>query len=71
MGLAIKLENMTTADKISTMEYLWEDLCRHADETLSPPWHGDILAQRNEAVTVAEARFVDWDEAKKKIRESL
>lgn len=71
MSVAIKLEQMTIADKISTMEYLWDDLCRHASETLSPAWHGDLLAQREEAVTVGEAHFLDWDQAKKKIRESL
>ena len=71
MGVALKLEQMTIADKISTMEYLWDDLCRHASETLSPTWHGDILAQREERITVGEAQFIDWDQAKKKIRESL
>ena len=71
MSVAIKLEQMTTADKISTMEYLWDDLCRKASETLSPAWHGDLLAQREEAVTVGEAQFLDWEQAKKKIRESI
>ena len=71
MGVALKLEQMTIADKISTMEYLWDDLCRHASETLSPTWHGDILAQREETITVGEAQFIDWDQAKEKIRESL
>ena len=69
--VAIKLDQMTTADKISTMEYLWDDLCRHASESLSPAWHGDILAQREESVTVGEAQFLDWEQAKKKIRESI
>ena len=71
MGVAIKLENLTTAEKISVMERLWDDLCQNAGETLSPPWHGDVLTQRDEAVTVGEARFIDWEDAKKKIRESL
>jgi hypothetical protein len=71
MGVAIKLENLTTAEKISVMERLWEDLCRNAGEMLSPAWHGDVLAQREEAVTVSEACFLDWEDAKKKIRESL
>lgn len=71
MSVAIKLEEMTTADKISTMEYLWDDLCRHAGEILSPDWHKDLLVQRDEAVTVGEATFLDWELAKKKIRETL
>lgn len=71
MSVAIKLEQMTIADKISTMEYLWDDLCRHAGESLSPSWHGDLLVQREDAVTIGEAQFLDWEQAKKKIRESL
>lgn len=57
MSVAIKLEQMTMADKISTMEYLWDDLCRHASESLSPAWHGELLMQREEAVSVGEAQF--------------
>lgn len=34
MGEAIKLENLTTVEKISVMELLWEDLCCNASETL-------------------------------------
>ncbi len=71
MGVATKFEDLTTAEKIGVMERLWDDLCRNASGTLSPPWHGDLLAQRNDAVTVGEARFVDWEDAKKKIRESI
>lgn len=71
MGVAIKLENLTTVEKISVMERLWEDLCLNASETLSPAWHGDVLVQREETVLVGEACFVDWEDAKKKIRESL
>jgi Putative addiction module component len=71
MSVAIKLEQMTTADKISAMEYLWDDLCRHASESLSPAWHNDLLVQREDAVTVGESQFLDWEQAKKKIRESL
>jgi hypothetical protein len=71
MSVAIKLEQMTVADKISTMEYLWDDLSRHASESLSPAWHVDLLMQREEGVSVGEAQFLDWEQAKKKIRESL
>ena len=46
---------LTTAEKISAMEYLWDDLCRHASKALSPAWHGDVLAEREEAVTAGEA----------------
>jgi hypothetical protein len=55
MGVAIELDNLTTVEKIRVMESLWEDLCRNASETLSPSWHADVLAQREEAASVGEA----------------
>jgi hypothetical protein len=66
-----KLDDLTIEEKISVMEYLWDDLCRHADETLSPSWHGDVLSQREDLVARGESKFIDWHEAKKKIREAL
>lgn len=71
MGLAEKLHNLTTVEKISAMEYLWDDLCRQASKALSPAWHEEVLAEREAAVTAGEAGFMDWEDAKKKIRESL
>lgn len=71
MSVIINVEQMTTVDKIRAMECFWDDLCRHAEESLSPPWHGDILSERDNSITVGEAQFIDWEQAKKKIRESL
>ena len=71
MRLASKLDDLTTSEKISVMEYLWDDLCRRAGKSLSPSWHGEVLAEREETVVNGEANFIDWDDAKKKIRESL
>jgi hypothetical protein len=66
-----KLDDLTIEEKISVMEYLWDDLCRHADKTLSPAWHGDVLSEREESLTRGDAQFIDWEDAKKKIREAL
>lgn len=71
MNTAIKLENMTTADKIRTMEDLWDDLCRHAEDLPSPAWHLDLLEGREQNILAGESRFEDWATAKKAIRDSL
>ncbi len=47
MNTAIKLEKMTTAEKIRTMEDLWDDLCRHAEDLPSPAWRLDLLEKRD------------------------
>ncbi len=63
------LSKLASKDKIQAMESLWEDLCRHAGKIQSPPWHGALLEQREERVRAGEAEFIDWDLAKKRIRE--
>lgn len=71
MNIALPLEKMTIEDKIRTMEDLWDDLCRHANQLQSPAWHGDVLAERERNSLVGEASFEEWNTAKKKIRASL
>lgn len=69
MGVAPPLEKMSQQEKIKAMESLWDDLCRHAQGIESPDWHGTVLDQREESLTVGEAEFIDWEDAKKRIRE--
>ena len=71
MNITTQLDQLTTADKIRTMEYLWDDLCRHADEVPSPAWHADVLSQREQSVAEGSAVFRDWDAEKSRIRDSL
>jgi len=71
MNTAIKLEKMTTAEKIRTMEDLWDDLCRHAEDLPSPAWHLDLLEKRDRNILAGESKFEDWEKAKKSIREKL
>lgn len=70
MSILPQLEQMSIQDKIRTMEYLWDDLCRRA-EVSSPPWHNEILLERKQDVLAGKAKFIDWDVAKEKTRDSL
>ena len=47
----IAINQMTTAEKIRTMEDIWDDLCHHAEEVASPSWHQDVLLQREESLS--------------------
>jgi len=71
MNINAQLDSLTTTDKLRTMEYLWDGLCRHADEIPSPAWHGDLLTQREKLVIEGQATFQDWDAAKLRIRNAL
>ncbi|MEW6618722.1 MAG: addiction module protein [bacterium] len=71
MAVTIPLDQMTTAEKLLSMENIWDDLCRRADEISSPPWHGEVLQQREEKVKKGVEEFTDWENAKGKIKESV
>jgi hypothetical protein len=50
------------------MEYLWDDLFRHADAMPVPAWHGEVLTERERAVAEGGAVFRDWEAEKTRIR---
>ena len=71
MAVSLPIEKMSTAEKIKAMEILWDDLCKKANNISSPAWHSQILENREKEIENGDAKFVDWDKAKKKIQNSL
>lgn len=71
MSTDISLDKMTVAEKLALMERLWDDLSRQPENVPSPRWHGDVLAVRMAAVRDGRTDFVDWDDAKRRLRERL
>lgn len=71
MNITVQLDQLNTADKLRTMEYLWDNLCRHAEDVPSPTWHGEVLAERDRAVAEGGMIFRDWETEKIRIRDSL
>jgi hypothetical protein len=53
------------------MERLWEDLSKQPANVAPPEWHGDVLAARLAAVKEGRTEFVDWDDAKERLRNRL
>jgi hypothetical protein len=62
---------MTTADKLRVMEELWKDLTRNESEFESPAWHLEVLQQREERLKTGEETPIDWETAKKELRDRL
>lgn len=69
MKLAIPLDEMTTAEKLQAIEEIWADLQRAPEEVISPGWHADVLAAREDRVRDGTSHFSDWGAAKSRIRE--
>ena len=68
MATEFQLEQMTRPEKLRLMEALWEDLCRH-DVVTTPQWHKEILDERQRLIGEGNAKFSDWETAKRRIRE--
>ena len=69
MQATLPLDRMTREEKLRAMEELWADLSRDEAQFESPAWHGDVLRERVEAVKSGKKAFVDWETAKKKLRD--
>lgn len=71
MATTVDLREMTTPDKLRLMEALWQNLSATAEEIVSPQWHGEVLAERDRLIESGEETFIDWETAKKQLREEL
>jgi hypothetical protein len=71
MSTTIDLQEMTTPDKLRLMGELWQNLSINASEVASPEWHGEVLAERDRLIESGEETFIDWETAKKRLREEL
>lgn len=67
----ISIDNLTTVEKLMLMERLWADLSQHPEDVPSPEWHRQIIAERMSAVQDGSAEFVDFDAAKRYLRDRL
>jgi hypothetical protein len=71
MSITLPLDQMTTADKLRVMEELWKDLTRKENEFESPAWHLKVLQEREERLEAGEETPIDWETAKKELRDRL
>ena len=70
MKLTLPLDKMTTEEKLLALEEIGENLCCSSEAVPSPAWHAGVLDERRKRTQDGSAQFVDWDKAKKNIRDS-
>ena len=68
MPVVLPLEKMSRDEKLRLMETIWADLSRDEEQFDSPAWHEQALRETEKLVASGEAKFSDWDEAKKGMR---
>jgi len=69
--MTLNLGEMITEEKLKAMEMLWDDICRSAPDFSAPSWHEDVLEERERILRDGKDKLVDWDQAKKHIRDSI
>ncbi len=67
--MLIATESLTRMDKLRLIEQFWEEISLAPDELASPAWHADALADAERAVANGEAGFLDWQQAKERLRQ--
>ena len=67
MTIQEKELQLTKNEILQVMEALWTDL---SNQPFDPPaWHLDELKDTEKAIAEGKERFIDWNEAKKIMRE--
>jgi hypothetical protein len=69
--VTFNLEEMTIEEKLQVMEMLWDNICWVAPDFSSPFWHEEVLQEREQGLRDGNDKFVDWEAAKKNIRNRL
>jgi hypothetical protein len=59
---------MSVAQKLGTMERIWDSLAKDEDQLPVPAWHLELLEARKRAVAQGKVQFTDWTVAKEEIR---
>ena len=61
----LTIEQLSRVEKLRMMEALWDDLSRDESSLASPAWHEQALREAEKSLTLGDARFIDWNQARK------
>jgi hypothetical protein len=62
MPATVDLKQMSRPEKVRLMEEIWQDLSADEREVESPPWHGQIIAERMAKVQEGNATFLTLEQ---------
>lgn len=64
----VDIKRMSKAEKLKTMEALWEDLTSTENDLESPVWHQEELRATENRVEKGQEKIADWESAKAELR---
>ncbi len=65
-----QIQQMPLREKLLLMEAIWDDISRAEEHLEVPEWHKDVLDERDRLIAEGKAQFIDWEVAKKQIKEA-
>jgi hypothetical protein len=65
-----QIHQMPLREKLLVMEAIWDDISREEGNIEVPQWHKDTLDERERMLKDGKAQIIDWEEAKKQIKEA-
>lgn len=68
--ISLPLKDMSLNEKFMAIEMIWDDICRNSSNFPSPAWHETVLKKRELKIASGEDRLIDWEVAKKQMRNS-
>ncbi len=66
-----ELRQLPRAEKLKIVETLWSDLVGDQEFFESPAWHEEALRQTEEDFIAGRLEILDWETAKKELRQGL
>jgi len=59
-----EITKMSAAERLQTMEAIWDSFSHDQIEVKSPEWHKDILSERRKKIEQGEAKFISFADLK-------
>lgn len=63
-----QIDKLSTTERLSAMEQLWDALTRSDAHLPSPDWHGEVLAARKTAAEEGRANFLTLEQLRERLQ---
>ncbi len=70
MIATLPLKDMSLNEKFQALEMIWDDITHNSPDFPSPAWHETVLKERDASIKSGKDKLIDWELAKKQIRDS-
>ncbi len=62
--MQLEIKNMSTSERLQTMEFIWDSLIYDGSKIESPDWHKTILTERKKKIERGTAEFISIKDLK-------